>query len=153
MIPLVFDVETTGLSVRTQRKLPTYVKMALKAMLLHWFTRFFKFHFSRQAFYRYPGAYRRRRTKKPRDPRPLVESGELRSELEGSFRVSGTAKLMKATMTGPGHLAYRRPGHPDLMRELTVINRKEQRLLSRVFAETFTKLINGDKEKERVRIR
>ena len=153
MFPLTFEVKVTGLlTARAQRDFDRKVKLSLRAMLVYWFVKHFPKHFTPQAFFRYGDVYRRRRTKKPRDPRPLVETGRLKRELEASFRVMGSGKLMRAIMRGPKYLLARGKGQPDKPAEISHVNKSEERELAGVFRDTLVHLLNSDASTETTRI-
>lgn len=158
MFPIVFQVETTGITVRQKRKIDGFVKRAMSVMLHYWFTKYFKLHFSMAAFHRYPGIYavgktvgRGGKQQRGQNPQPLVESGEALAMAEDSFHVQGTAKLMRAIMRLPWYVF--RHAHIDPRRELSFINRPEADKMAGVFRDTLVALVNGDTETEMLTIR
>ena len=150
MIPIAFDVKITG--DLSQRNLNRYLKLSLKAMLYEWFFKYFPLHFKRVAYRKYPGVYRRRGHRK-RGSGPNVQSGAMKQQLEASFRVAGTPKMMTGTMSGPSYLGMNHPRGPNKIAEISEVSRTEQKHLARVFEKTFVDLVNNDTTEKRVRIK
>ena len=128
---------------------------ALKHAMAIWFKKFFPLHFTRQAFYRYPNVYKRRRSKRQRDPRPLIETGDLWSRLVRSARITGTRKRATLRMRGTwylrpqGRYANRQPDKPA---EITAVNRAELVYLRRVIARSLQAGIAREKHSRHYRI-
>lgn len=162
MIPTVFEVETEGLfTVRDERRFNALFKQALQAMLFEWQRRYFDQHFSRTAFFRYPGVYtkrqgRRQAAKKRRRKRPVAQgrpnfkSGRMMRELDQSFRVRGTVKEMTATMRGPDYTDIR--GKVDKALEITFVSDLEAAALARFMETGLAQLFRKTKMKRRLRI-
>jgi hypothetical protein len=159
MLEIQFDIfeQTDGIRKAARGRL---MKPALQHALKIWFKRCFPKHFTQQAFYQYADVYSRRRTRKPKDPRPLIETGELWSSLTRSARISGTGKRATLRMRGTWYL--RRPGGRkgrrttgrtiDKAAEITALNRAELIYLRTIIARSLHAGIAREKHGRHYRI-
>ncbi len=86
---------------------------------------------------------------------PLVHSGRMRREVSRVIRVSAlkTGKRAHGVMSGPRQLSIRRPGYPDLQRELTAITREEAQQLAEFTAANIVERIKANQDHSTTTIR
>lgn len=150
------------------KKWPAKVKVALIGAVDQWHHGdklkgstgggYLKFHFTGQAFSRYPGVFKIRtrayeRQKANRFPdsagKPLVWSGRTMSQVTSMISVSGTSKAVHGRMTGANRaLNFGGGKRPNMREELLAVNEYESQALAEYVAGELAQYLQDETETE-----
>jgi hypothetical protein len=121
---------------------------------------FLKFHFTPQAFHRYPGAYKarsvsytRQKERKYGHSNPLEFTGTAKRQIRASISISGTAKNARGTMQGTKPFNFGgRAGMPDMNAEVRAVNDAEAKALAEFVHDFLVDYMNKNHPEEARRV-